>query len=373
MLGKPERVDIRQLPPDKIFVPPSSVLGDKSDFFDPTQIQEQVRREETQPLQFGTRVKVEKGEFPQAVVAKPGEEIIEQVVISEFEDPVTGQMIPIIETRATDERGNQRVLSGKEVEKLFPGQVIIPDKKKGLEGIEQQIVNTAQRLEQRGGFVAQAGATGLGVTRPFIQAGIFFETLAKRPIETIKSVPSGIKSSIKNLKTVGPRLRSSPSFLFGQLAGQALLARVGIKSVSRAIKVGTKLKTLEGVTSKLKVTTKGKGKVSTTLIESFEPGFKKLVKDKRITERRQFEIDIPNPQGKSVKLVVLEYFKNGKSKFVGEVLEDGKVTEKLTGITQAGEKGGFTKVVQARLKKRGFKQIEIKELQSKNLLRAGNF
>lgn len=104
---------------------------------------------------------------------------------------------------------------------------------------------------------------------------------------------------------------------------------------------------------------KGKGKTTFTKqqIRTFDPKLEKLLKGKKITNTREFEIKIPNPRGKDIRIKIIEFQKNGKANFVGVEIINGKIVRNIRGTSLASDSKILTKVVSQSLK-RSFRGLE---------------
>jgi hypothetical protein len=124
----------------------------------------------------------------------------------------------------------------------------------------------------------------------------------------------------------------------------------------------------KGGTLKLKdpsISFKGKGKITLDkkAIKSFEPKFDELIKNKKITGTREFEIDVPNPQGKDIKLKIVEFSKDGKAQFIGQEIVDGKPIRNIRGSSISQDSGSLTRAITSSFKRnyRGkVKDVEIR-------------
>lgn len=320
-----------------------------------------IKKRYAEPI--GTQVKQQR-KTPELKIAKPGEILIEQKEIGRTKDGV-----PIIETIKITERGETKLLTKEELEELYPKRIEAVKKKSGLERLEQLTIEAGNKAEIKAmrdkegikPFVAGAAAFGAGAASSLVGTGIFFKEAITKPVATAKAIPRSLVTSAKGISRVGEQLRVAPSFTLGKIAGEAVIEGVSGVKVVKSVKAGYKIKKLGDVSPTVKISSKFKEVSKKIDIESFEPEFKKQVEKGRITETREFNVDIPSPQGKKIEMKVVEYFKDGQSKFAGVVTENGKVKQKMFGVSDIGDKGAFTKIIQAELKKKGFKRIEIKE------------
>jgi hypothetical protein len=122
------------------------------------------------------------------------------------------------------EQGKEREATSKEAEYYRKQQmrVTTPTKLKGMEGISQSLEETRSKLStERGrgeGNLVKEFGTGLATS--VVSTGLFFKNVLTQPIETIKSIPSGVIQTYSVLGNAGNILRTEPAFATGYIAGE---------------------------------------------------------------------------------------------------------------------------------------------------------
>ena len=127
----------------------------------------------------------------------------------------------------------------------------------------------------------------------------------------------------------------------------------GVKLTSTTIKQPT-----------LTLVGKSRTKFIKNVTKTLEPEFEVLVRQKKITGTRAFEIDIPSVKG-DVKLRILEFTKDGQRRFIGQEIINGKPVESgVGGITFTKGKDGLTKMITRSVRfntKKGISNLQFAE------------
>lgn len=103
-------------------------------------------------------------------------------------------------------------------------------------------------------------------------------------------------------------------------------------------------------------------------LKALEKGIEQQKKTGKVTATNKFEIKVPNPQGKDVKIRVVQFVKDGKSRFFGEQLVNNKVVKEIRGTSLTKGKDSLTNIITNSVKKsfRGkLKNVEIRRFVEK--------
>lgn len=110
----------------------------------------------------------------------------------------------------------------------------------------------------------------------------------------------------------------------------------------------------------------GKGKITFTQqqLKNLDTGFERNLKSGRITNTREIEVKVPNPEGKDVTLKILQFEKDGKIGFFGQEIVDGVPTKNIRGAGRVTDSQAITNIITNRIKL-GFrgkvKGVEVKQ------------